>query len=195
VPLLRFVIGRETTVASTDRGESLKLHPDIVPVTMTRLADREALVTLARQCRSGDSRPDAQHDHRPDRQQDRQQGGLFAPAGLLSELSGRPGRAVHAWLAWPIGPVAREAAESRREKCPLGFVALVVAGPAPRPRFSIAWLLVRPEARRHGIATALVARAVSHAWSLGAAQVFADTLSSWPAAAGFWRSVGFEQES
>lgn len=179
MPPLRFVIGSRALLPSAGRGESLKRAPDIVPVAMARADDRQAVVTLALHCRSGAPQP----------------GGLFAPAGLLSELSGRPGRAVHAWLAWPIGTVAREAADSRDDQCPLGLIALVVAGPVPRPRFSIAWLLVHPEARRQGIATALVARAVSHAWSLGAAQVFAETLPSWPAAVGFWRGVGFEQES
>jgi GNAT superfamily N-acetyltransferase len=54
---------------------------------------------------------------------------------------------------------------------------------------------VHPDSRRRGIATALVAHAVAHAESLGAIRVSAETLFSWPAAVGFWRSVGFEQES
>ena len=183
MPPLRFVIDRLATLPPDRRGESLKLALDIVPMAMTRAADREALVTLARQCRSGDSQP---HPH---------PGGHFAPAGLLAELSGRPGRDVHAWLAWSNATVAREASDSRDDQCPLGLVALVVAGPVARRRFSIACLLVHPEARRRGIATALVARAVSHAWTLGAEQVFAETLPSWPAALGFWRSTGFGRES
>ena len=183
MPPFRFVIDRLATMASVGRGESLELPLDIVPMAMTRATDREALVTLAGQCLSGDSQPDSQP------------GGHFAPAGLLAELSGRPGRDVHAWLAWSNGTVAREAAGSRSDPCPVGLVALVVAGPAARRRFSIAWLLVLPEARRRGIATALVDRAVSHARALGAEQIFAETLPSWPAAIGFWRSTGFEQES
>ena len=187
MPPLRFVIGRRTTLPSAGCSESLKLQPDLVVLAMTRADHRQAVVTLARQCRSGDPQPGAPPHS--------QHGGSFAPAGLLAELSGRPGRAVHAWLAWPIGTVAHEAADGCFDQCPLGLVALVVAGPVPRPRFSIAWLLVHPAARRQGIATALVARAVSHAWSLGAAQVCAETLPSWPAAVGFWRSIGFEQDS
>jgi len=144
---------------------------------MDRDADRQAVMTLAARCRAADP------------------AGHFAPAGLLTELRGRPGRAVHAWLAWPMGAVVREAAGTCVYEDLLGLVALVVAGEVARPRFSIAWLLVHPDARRRGIATALVAHAVAHAESLGATRVFAETLSSWPAAVGFWRTVGCEQES
>jgi ribosomal protein S18 acetylase RimI-like enzyme len=149
----------------------------IDPLSMERPDDRQAVVTLASQSRAAE----------PD--------GHFAPAGLLAELTGRPGRAVHAWLAWPAGTGTIAATGNAVDKGPLGLVALVAAGPVPQVRFSIAWLLVHPDARRRGIATALVAHAMAHAASLGAARVFAETRSSWLPAAGFWRSIIPEQES
>jgi ribosomal protein S18 acetylase RimI-like enzyme len=172
VPPLRFALARKTRSLDTGRVESPSLAMDIASVSLDRDADRQAVMALAAECRSADP------------------AGHFAPTGLLAELNGRPGRAVHAWLAWPTGAAAVDCVGYG----PLGLVALVAAGEVPRPRFSIAWLLVHPDARRRGIATALVAHAVAHAESLGATRVSAETLSSWPAAVGFWRSIGCEQE-
>lgn len=176
MPPLRFALGRRITPFQASRGGSLRLAVDIAQVSLERAEDRQAVVTLAARCRSADPN------------------GHFAPEGLLAELNGRPGRAVHAWLAWPTGAATRAEDGECVDDGPLGLVALVAAGAATQTRFSIAWLLVHPDCRRQGIATALVAHAVAHAKSLGATQVSAETLSSWPAAVGFWRAVGCEQE-
>ena len=175
--LLRFVLGRRPGSVYADGGgvRGTPLDLDFATIVLERGCDRQAVMGLAARCRSADP------------------AGHFAPAGLLSELNGRPGRGVNAWLAWPARQRPPATAASGITIGPLGLVALVTAGELPQPRFSIAWLLVDPEARRQGIASALVAHAIDHAESLGAMQVFAETLSTWPAAAGFWRSVGFEQ--
>jgi ribosomal protein S18 acetylase RimI-like enzyme len=101
---------------------------------------------------------------------------------------------VHAWLAWPAATATIAATGSDADTGPLGLVALVTAGVMPKQRFSIAWLLVHPAARRRGIATALVNHAVAHAESFGATEISAETLPSWPAAVGFWRSFSRQQE-
>jgi len=144
---------------------------------VARWKKREHVLALSEQCRLDDP------DHIAS----------FSPAGLLAELTGRPGRSVSAWLAWPTALGADDPLDRTHAGCPLGLVALVEAGSTPTLRFSIAWLLVHPRARRRGVGRALVARAVAHAQSRAATVVFAETRSSWPAATAFWRAVGFEQ--
>jgi len=119
------------------------------------------------------------------------------PEGFLAELTSRPGRRVHGWGA--VVPC---------EKAP-GSIA---AGPGPQagllgvilllelthpgkgaPRFSIPWLLVRPESRRLGLGRALVAAALGQAERLGATRVSIDTLDRWPEAVAFWRGMGFQR--
>lgn len=162
-------------------GEPRRAPCTIVAVAMAEAADRSAVVRLADACRPTG------------------RGGHFAAAGLVAELTGRPGRAVHAWLAWPAGSAGFTAADRGGiDDAPLGLIALVAAragrpSMVSCPRFSIAWLLVHPHARRRGIATALVTHAIAHATARGAATVYAETNSRWPSAVGFWRSVGFRQ--
>lgn len=140
--------------------------------------DAAAVTALATACRA-EAGPHAGH---------------FLPAGVLAECTGRPGRGVRAWLAWPPAARAETAAAPPAAACStaaaLGLVTLVVV-PATPPRASIGWLLVHPAARRRGVAGALVAVAVDAARGAGAERVTADTLPTWPAAAAFWRAAGF----
>ena len=122
--------------------------------------------------------------------------GHFLPAGVLAELAGRPGRAVQAWLAWPLDermpPAVATPAAGLPPRHPLGLVTLVVV-PAVPPRASIGWLLVDPAFRRRGVAQALVTAALAAAHAAGAERVTAETLLTWPAAAAFWRAAGFRE--
>jgi ribosomal protein S18 acetylase RimI-like enzyme len=126
-------------------------------------ADAAAVFALVEACRAGADADEA----------------AFAPAGIAAELVSRPGRQVHTWLAMS------QAAPSQ----PLGLVAVVEAGDREPRRFSIAWLLVHPQARRRGIATALVDQALEVARSRGAATVAVETRARWVSAASFWRSM------
>ena len=108
--------------------------------------------------------------------------GGFAPTaqGLLPAAG--PLRSVHHWLAWPV--VAGE-----RPNSVVGLVSLVITRCQPAARFSIAGLLVHPSARRRGVATALVARAIEESQLRNAAAVHAETLARWTAAAAFWHQI------
>jgi len=118
------------------------------------------------------------------------------PEGFLAELASRPGRRVHGWGA----VVPREkapgsvAAEPDPQPSFAGVILLLESIPSypGAPRFSIPWLLVRPESRRLGAGRALVAAALGQAKGLGARCVTIDTLDRWPEAVAFWRGVGFQ---
>lgn len=108
------------------------------------------------------------------------------PQGLMCELRSRPGRIVRCWLAWPL-PVDNTPGQAGLG----GLVTLVESRGRPgAARFSIGWLIVRPDARRLGLGRALVAAAVRHARSAGADVVWTETSRDWPAAE-FWRAIGF----
>ena len=117
------------------------------------------------------------------------------PEGFLAELTSRPGRRVYGWGAVVLcdkvpGSVALE------PDPPAGLAGVILLlestpSAAGSPRFSIPWLLVRPESRRSGVGRALVAEALGHAERLGAPRVTIDTLDRWPEAVAFWRGVGF----
>ena len=115
--------------------------------------------------------------------------------GFLSELASRPGRRVHGWGA----VLAREkapgsvVAEPDPQAGLAGVILLLesISSGEGSPRFSIPWLLVRPESRRSGVGRALVAAALGQAERLGATRVTIDTLDRWPEALAFWRGQGF----
>lgn len=116
----------------------------------------------------------------------------FSPAGLVGELASRPGREITAWLARE-GPPADGSAVAdapARADTPARAVGLVALS-RTRGGWSIPWLLVHPDVRRHGVGRLLVAHAIEHARSRGAAGITAESLSSWPAAVAFWQAVGF----
>ncbi|MGB8852332.1 MAG: GNAT family N-acetyltransferase [Pirellulales bacterium] len=102
-------------------------------------------------------------------------------AGLRAELAAREGRVA-------VGLGARTAAAGQDGEI-VGFALVVQASGRRGRRFSLAWLLVHPNARRQGVATALLSAAVAHVRSQGGAKIHVETLSTWPAAVAFWRSV------
>lgn len=192
MPPIRFVMRcgqRAVSPASSkperiDGGLSVDIRPLLGP------ADLAAAAELAAQSRTGDATL----------------AGRFSPSGLRAELTSREGRRVHGWLAWPvarelsIASLTRDPASSvplaagggavsTQYRGPLGMVAVVDVGRQPLVRASIAWLLVHPAARRHGVATALVHRALAEVGRLGGEFVSAETLPSWPAATAFWARV------
>ena len=165
------------------------------------VSDAEAVAALARACRSEKGRQEGrqegpQEGPQEGRQEEGPHAGHFLPAGVLAELAGRPGRAVQAWLAWPLDermpPAVATPAAGLPPRHPLGLVTLVVV-PAVPPRASIGWLLVDPAFRRRGVAQALVTAALAAAHAAGAERVTAETLPTWPAAAAFWRAAGFSE--
>jgi len=104
--------------------------------------------------------------------------------GLVGELTSRPGREVEAWLAVATGCSGR---------LPLGLISLVRSrrSDTAAARYSVGWLVVRPDARRRGVGRGLVAHACRRAWEQGADEVRAETRADWAAALGFWEAVGF----
>jgi GNAT superfamily N-acetyltransferase len=92
---------------------------------------------------------------------------------------------VQAWVAWEAD---RDAGDHR----PLGLVTLVQSSRGDNCRWSIGWLIVRPEARRRGVGRGLVATALAAAAAGGAGAVWAETDARWAAARAFWHNIGFE---
>ena len=119
------------------------------------------------------------------------------PEGFLAELTSRQGRLMRGWGAVvPCEKAPGSAPGESRPKAGLAGVILLLESTPPgkgAPRFSIPWLLVRPESRRLGVGRALVAATLGQAERLGATSVSIDTLDRWPEAVAFWRGVGFRR--
>lgn len=107
-------------------------------------------------------------------------------AGLVTELESRAARTVAGWLAWPQDDADRHG--------PIGgLVTLVQARSSDGdPRWSIGWLLVRPQLSRQGLGRELVATALGAAATAGASAVWVETDTRWPGSLAFWRAVGFQ---
>lgn len=169
MPIDRFVM----PIDSLGAALAARGAPTLLEINAVESArDRAAVAALAESCRGQDG-PSMQ----------------VSATGLAGELVSRPGREVHGWLAWSTETIA--GAEKTRD-CPLGLVTLVAASPpsgGSARRFSIGWLVVHPEARRRGVAGALVNHAVQHARACGASAIFADTRADWPAAVAFWQAL------
>jgi len=107
-------------------------------------------------------------------------------AGLVAEMDGRAGRLVAGWLGWPPDDPDRRGPVG-------GLVTLVEARRAAGDsRWSIGWLLVRPQTRRQGLGSELVATALAAAATAGAAAVWVETDRRWSDSLAFWRTVGFQ---
>ncbi len=96
--------------------------------------------------------------------------------GLLGTIAGSEGRQALAWLA-------------ERESTTIAAIGLAGVTVGSRVHWSIPFLVVAPGARRSGVGTSLVRAALGEAEARGATTVVAETLATWPAAEGFWRSV------
>lgn len=107
-------------------------------------------------------------------------------AGLVAEMEGRAGRLVTGWLGWPADDADRRGTVG-------GLVTLVQARTAGGDaRWSIGWLLVRPQSRRLGLGRDLVTTALAAAATAGASAVWVETDSRWSGSLAFWRAVGFQ---
>lgn len=96
--------------------------------------------------------------------------------GLLGTITGSEARQALAWLA-------------ERESTTIAAIGLAGVTVGSRMHWSIPFLVVSPAARRSGVGTSLVRVALGEAEARGATTVVAETLTTWPAADGFWRSI------
>jgi GNAT superfamily N-acetyltransferase len=82
---------------------------------------------------------------------------------------------------------AKSAATSRL----LGSVALAMRGEPSSAKPVVHWLMIAPEARRRGLARALMSRLEHAVWSAGHRQVWLETHAAWQAAAKFYEALGY----
>lgn len=96
--------------------------------------------------------------------------------GLLAATQGCGEREGYAWVA-------------ERESAIIAAIGLTGVTSSFGVQWSIPFLIVAPNARRSRVGRGLLRVALGEAEARGAVTVAAETLKTWPAADGFWRSV------
>jgi GNAT superfamily N-acetyltransferase len=74
----------------------------------------------------------------------------------------------------------------------VGSVTLAMRGEPASAKPVVHWLMVAPEARRQGLARALMSHLESAAWNTGHREIHLETHTAWQAAARFYETLGYQ---